>query len=85
MTRPDTPKPTESRLEPRPGQSGALLEASKKMGVPMALPNQAALADVGLDFKRLPTVDPSTLDAAAKTIGGDLALTGSMVFSDEVH
>lgn len=55
------------------------------MGVPMALPNQAALADVGLDFKRLPTVDPSTLDAAAKTIGGDLALTGSMVFSDEVH
>lgn len=66
-------------------QREALQEASKKIGVPIALPNQAALSTAGLDFEKLPTVDLSSLDAAAKTTGGDLALAGSMVFSDEAR
>jgi hypothetical protein len=68
-----------------PGQRDALQTASKRMGVPIALPNQAALDKAGLSFDNMPATDLSTLDAAAATIGGDLALAGSMAFSDEVH
>jgi uncharacterized protein len=68
-----------------PGQRDALATASRKMGMPVALPTRAALAGAGLSFETLPAADPQTLDATAKTAGGDLALAGSMVFSDDVH
>lgn len=68
-----------------PGQREALLTASRKMGVPMTLPTQTALAGAGLSFENMPAADLQSLDATAKTAGGDLALAGSMVFSDEVH
>lgn len=68
-----------------PGQLESLRTASKRMGVPMAVPTQAALTAAGLSLDKLTEADLSTLDAAAKTIGGDLALAGSMRFSDEVH
>ncbi len=68
-----------------PGQRDSFLAASKKMGVPVALPTEAALAAAGVTFENLPAADLSSLDTAAKTIGGDLALAGSMEFSDAVH
>ena len=68
-----------------PGQRESFLGASKKIGVPVVLPTQAALAKTGLGFEGVPAADPAALNAAAKALGGDLALAGSMEFSDAVH
>ena len=51
----------------------------------MALPAQAVLAKNGLSAGTVAAADLHSLDAAAKTAGGDLALAGSMAFSDVVH
>jgi uncharacterized protein len=63
-------------------QREALADAAERFGVPIALPDQAALAKAGLSYESLPTVDPPRLDAAARTMGGDLALGGSMLWSE---
>jgi hypothetical protein len=68
-----------------PGQRESFQAASWKMGVPMTLPAQAALAKEGLSVETVASADLRSLDAAAKTVGGDLALAGSMAFSDAVH
>jgi hypothetical protein len=68
-----------------PGQRDSFQAASWKMGVPMALPSQATLAKDGLTFESLRTADPQSLDAFARLTGGDVALVGNMVFSDEAH
>lgn len=65
-----------------PGQREALLAAADKVGVPAALPAQAALAQEGLTFERVSAATLSELDAAAKRIGGDVVLAGTMIFSD---
>jgi uncharacterized protein len=64
-------------------QREALAAAAARFGMPMALPDQAALAAAGLNYAELRTADPSTLDTAAKTIGGDLALAGDLLWSEE--
>jgi uncharacterized protein len=64
-------------------QREALADAAERFGIPMALPDQVALAKAGLSYGSLPTVDPPHLDAAARTMGGDLALGGSMLWSEE--
>jgi uncharacterized protein len=64
-------------------QREALADAAERFGIPMALPDQVALAKAGLDSESLSTVDLPRLDATARTMGGDLALVGSMIWSEE--
>lgn len=66
-----------------PGMPESLASVAGRVGMPMALPTQAALAKAGLSFEKFPAANLADLDAAAKTIGGDLALVGNMVWSDE--
>jgi hypothetical protein len=64
-------------------QREALADAAERFGMPMALPDEAALAEAGLSYESLPSVDPARLDATARTMGGDLALVGNMLWSEE--
>ena len=64
-------------------QREALAEAAARYGMPMALPDQAALAAAGLSYSRLQAIDLARLAAAAKALGGDLALTGNLVWSEQ--
>jgi uncharacterized protein len=67
-----------------PEQRMALAAAAAKRGMPAELPTEAALAGVGLSFDTLPAAELAKLDAAAVTMGGDLALAGRMVFGEKV-
>jgi hypothetical protein len=64
-------------------QREALADAAKRLGIPMVLPDQAALTKAGLSYESLPAIDLPRLDLAARTMDGDLALAGSMVWSEE--
>jgi uncharacterized protein len=64
-------------------QREALAEAAVRFGVPLALPDEAALAAAGLSYPKLLALDPATLDAAARAIGGDLALAGNLLWSEQ--
>jgi hypothetical protein len=64
-------------------QREALTAAARRFGIPMALPDETALAEAGSSYQKLVGADPSSLDAAATKIGGDLALVGSMLWSEE--
>jgi hypothetical protein len=64
-------------------QREALADAAERFGIPIALPDQAALVKAGLSYESLSTIDLRRLDAAARTMGGDLALGGSMLWSEE--
>ncbi len=63
-------------------QREALRAAAQRFGMPIALPDQAALADAGLGDQELAKADPSSLEATVNKIG-DLALVGSMVWAEE--
>jgi hypothetical protein len=63
-------------------QREAFADAAERFGIPIALPDQAALVKAGLSYESLSTIDLRGLDAAARTIGGDLALDGSMRWSE---
>jgi hypothetical protein len=63
-------------------QREAFADAAERFGIPIALPDQAALVKAGLSYESLPVVDLPSLDAIARTIGGDLALGGSVVWSE---
>jgi uncharacterized protein len=63
-------------------QREALRAAAERFGMPIALPDQAALADAGLSYQKLAQADPSSLDAIIKKTG-DLALVGSIVWAEE--
>jgi hypothetical protein len=64
-------------------QREALAEAAARYGVPMALPDQAALAAAGLSYPTLQAIDPGRLYATARAIGGDLALAGNLLWSEQ--
>jgi hypothetical protein len=64
-------------------QREALADAAERFGIPIALPDQAALTKAGLSYESLPTFDLPRLDALAGTMGGDLAVGGSMLWSEE--
>lgn len=64
-------------------QREALGEAAARFGMPMALPDEAALAAAGLSYGKLQALDPRSLDAAATAIGGDLALVGDLLWSEQ--
>jgi uncharacterized protein len=63
-------------------QREALAEAAVRFGMPMALPDQAPLAAAGLSYSGLQAIDLGRLDAIARTIGGDLALAGTLIWSE---
>ena len=64
-------------------QRDALAMEANRFGMPVALPSEAALDESGLTAATLSKADPSRLDAVAETVGGDLALVGSLTWSDE--
>jgi hypothetical protein len=64
-------------------QREALAAAAERYGLPIALPDQAALAQAGLSDRDPPAPDVPRLDAAARAIGGDLALAGKLVWSEQ--
>jgi uncharacterized protein len=67
------------------GQRESLLTAARRMGIPVALPTEAALASAALDLDTLWQADPASLGAATKGLGADIPLAGSIRFSDELH
>jgi hypothetical protein len=67
------------------GQRDSLLRASYQMGIPVALPKQAELQAAGLDLDLVSKAEPTSLASAAKALGADLPLVGTLRFSDEVH
>ncbi len=64
-------------------QRDALSAAAERLGMPMAVPDQAALIQAGITYQNLPAADLAMLDTVAKAVGGDLALAGKLVWSDE--
>ena len=65
------------------GQPDAFRAASVKTGMPIVLPNEAALDSAGLTFDTVKTAPLGTLDAAAASLGAEVALAGAMAFSDK--
>lgn len=56
----------------------ALAAASKRRGVPIALPSRAIVRDEGLTIETLSSDDAPKLAAASRRIGADLVLAGRM-------
>jgi uncharacterized protein len=67
------------------GQRDSLLYQAYRSGMPLALPKQDELKAAGLDLETISRAEPASLAAAAKSLGADLPLVGTMRFSDEVH
>src|SRR5438105_3281757 len=59
-------------------QRDSLAAASWQMGVPIALPSEAALAAAGVSLETLPKLDLAQLDNVVRRIGGDLPLSGDL-------
>lgn len=64
-------------------QREALAAAAEQLGLPLVVPRKAALAGVGLSLDSEPAADAAGLVRAAKTIGGEVALAGSLVWSEQ--
>ena len=61
----------------------ALMNAARRYGLPVVLPSQEALKAAGVTFDGLQDADPeATLANAARASGRDMALAGSLTFSD---
>ncbi len=61
----------------------ALQAAATKVGLPIALPTKAQLAQKGWTVQTLPTADLTKLNAVAKAGIGDTAFSGELVWSNE--
>jgi hypothetical protein len=57
--------------------------AAAPLAMTIVLPGKAELVQSGLDFEALRNTDMAELNTLAKAAGGDLALAGSIVWSDE--
>ena len=57
--------------------------ASDRIAMPIALPSLAAIQRADLKSEAIGSTEPAALDALAKQNGGDQALTGTLVWSDE--
>ncbi|WP_394891318.1 DUF2066 domain-containing protein [Mesorhizobium sp. AaZ16] len=57
--------------------------AATPLAITILLPPKADLTQAGLDFEALSDTDMAALNGQAKAAGGDLALAGSIVWSDE--
>ena len=62
-------------------QRDALTAASWQIGIPILLPDEAALAKEGLSVASLPTAGQAKLDLVTKAMGADLVLTGKLVWN----
>jgi hypothetical protein len=60
----------------------SLLAASARRGMPIVLPDDAALAKSGLDGEALAKLPPSALAARAAELGGEAALVGRLKWDD---
>jgi hypothetical protein len=61
----------------------AVAAAGDRIGMSVALPAEAALAKAELTFDTLPGADLAGLDAVAETTGGDVAIVGTLDWSDK--
>jgi hypothetical protein len=61
----------------------AFAAASEKIAVPIVFAGQSELAAAGLTVETLSATSLPSLATTARASGGDVALAGSMVFSDE--
>ena len=59
--------------------------SSDRIAIPIALPSRAAIDGAQLKSEAIGATDPATLDALAKASGGDQALVGTLVWSDEAR
>jgi uncharacterized protein len=60
----------------------SLLAASARRGMPMVLPDEAALAKSGIDGTGLAKLPPPALAARATELGGEVALVGRLKWDD---
>jgi hypothetical protein len=56
--------------------------SSDRIAVPIALPSLAAIESANLQSEAIGTTDPAALEVFARQNGADLALTGTLVWSD---
>jgi hypothetical protein len=63
----------------------SLVAASDRIAMPIALPSLAAIDAAKLKSEAIGTTEPAALDALAKENGGDQALAGTLVWSDEAR
>ena len=61
----------------------SLASASVKIAIPTTLPDSAALSTAGITQESLQASNRAILDSITKEAGGDYALVGSLVWSDE--
>ena len=61
----------------------AVAAAGDRIGMPITLPEQATLTKAELTFDTLPGADLASLDALAKATGSDIAVTGTLDWSDK--
>lgn len=61
----------------------SLAATADKQGLELGLPSQSALAAAHLDAGKLPAADPVTMATLAHAAGADMALVGTLVWSDK--
>jgi hypothetical protein len=66
-------------------QREALAAAARQVAIPITLLKEADMTAAGVTFQNLAGRDPASLDSAAKAAGGDLALIGRLVWSDQAR
>jgi hypothetical protein len=64
-------------------QREALMAAAARFGIPLALPDEAAVEESDLSFQSLSANPPPSLDATLRALGGDLALVGTLAWSEQ--
>jgi hypothetical protein len=64
-------------------QREALAAAAEQLGLPLVVPRKTALADLGLSLGSERAADAADLLRAAKAIGGEVPLAGSLVWSEQ--
>lgn len=61
---------------------GSLATAANKRGIPVILPNVAQLARNQVDFARIESAKPDNFAAAAKDVGAEMPLVGTLTWAD---
>jgi uncharacterized protein len=64
-------------------QRDSLFAAAEKRGMPIVLPTAAALAKSAITAPELPTLSAAALSSATAEQGGEIALVGHLVWSDQ--
>ena len=61
----------------------SLAAAAARQGLELVVPGQTALVAAHVDIGKLPEADPVTMSSLARAAGGDMALVGTLVWSDK--